>query len=268
MKQYNQFTANDFTFVVCTYKECEYLEECIRSLVNQTVKTNILISTSTPNDYVQSIADKYEIEIRVNPDGGQIKDYNFAMKQPSTELVMLMHQDEVLVNTFVERVLYELNHTKKPIIAFTNYLEMHNDVVDKKPSVMVRIKRILLLPLHMRSLSGTWIGKRGIQLFGDPITHPTVVCVKKEMPDEIFREKYKASMDWDLWERLSKQDGSFVYVKDILLYHRMNDENQTVKLLNTTNSRYEDEFEIFCRFWPKWIARFIMKFYSRAAKFY
>ena len=184
MKQYNQFTANDFTFVVCTYRECEYLEECIQSLVNQTVKTNILISTSTPNDYVQSIADKYGIEIRVNPDGGQIKDYNFAMKQPSTELVMLMHQDEVLVDTFVERVLYELNHTKKPIIAFTNYLEMHNDVVDKKPSVMVRIKRILLLPLYMRCLSGTWLGKRGTQLFGDPITHPTVVCVKKEMPDD------------------------------------------------------------------------------------
>lgn len=268
MKQYNQFTANDFTFVVCTYKECEYLEECICSLVNQTVKTNILISTSTPNDYVQSIADKYGIEIRVNPDGGQIKDYNFAMKQPSTELVMLMHQDEVLVDTFVERVLYELNHTKKPIIAFTNYLEMHNDIVDKKPSVMVRIKRIMLLPSHLRCLSGTWIGKRGIQLFGNPITHPTVVCVRREMPIEIFREQYKSSMDWDLWERLSKKDGSFVYAKDILLYHRMNDENQTVKLINTTNARYEDEYEIFCRFWPKPIARFIMKFYSGATKFY
>lgn len=268
MKQYNHFTGEDFTFVVCTYKECEYLEECILSLVNQTVKANILISTSTPNDYVQGIADKYGLEIRINPNGGQIKDYNFAMQQPTTELVMLMHQDEVLANTFLERVLCELNHAKNPIIAFTNYIEMHNDVVDKKPSMMVRIKRILLLPSRVRCLSGTWFGKRAIQLFGDPITHPTVVCVKKEMPDEIFREKYKASMDWDLWERLSKQEGSFVYVKEILLYHRMNDENQTVKLLNTTNARYEDEYEIFCRFWPKPIARLIMKFYSGAAKYY
>ena len=268
MKQYNHFTGIDFTFVVCAYKECEYLEESICSLVNQTVKANILISTSTPNDYVQGIADKYGVEVRVNPDGGQIKDYNFAMKQATTELVMLMHQDEVLVHTFVEKVLYELNHTKKPIIAFTNYLEMHNDTVDEKPSTMVRIKRILLLPSRLRCLSGTWIGKRGIQLLGDPITHPTVVCVKREMPDEIFREKYRASMDWDLWERLSKKEGSFVYVKDVLLYHRMNDDNQTVKLLNTTNARYEDEYEIFCRFWPKPIARFIMRFYSGAAKFY
>ena len=268
MKQYNNYTGKDFTFVVCTYKECAYLEECIKSLVNQTVKANILISTSTPNEYVKGIANKYGIEIRVNPNGGQIKDYNFAMKQPDTELIMLMHQDEIIRENFVERVVFELNHVKKPIIAFTNYLEMHNDMVDEKPSTMVRIKRILLFPLYARCLSGTWLGKRGIQLFGDPITHPTVVCVRKEMPDEIFREQYKASMDWDLWERLSRQKGSFVYVKDVLLYHRMNDENQTVKLLNTTNARYEDEFDIFCRFWPKPIARLIMKFYSGAAKFY
>lgn len=268
MKQYNNFTGKDFTFVVCAYKECEYLEECINSLINQTVKTNIIISTSTPNDYIKAIADKYNIEIRVNPNGGQIKDYNFAMQQPKTELVMIMHQDEVLVDGFVEKVLFELNHVKRPIIAFTNYLEMHNDIIDKKPSIMVRIKRVLLLPLHVHSLSGTWLGKRGIQLLGNPITHPTVVCVKKEMPQEIFKEKYKASMDWDLWERLSKQEGSFVYVKDVLMYHRMNDENQTVKLLNTTNARYEDEYEIFCRFWPKPIAKFIMKFYSKAANFY
>lgn len=268
MKQYNNFTEKDLTFVVCAYKECEYLEECIMSLLNQTLKSNIIVSTSTPNDYIRGIADKYKIEVRVNPNGGQIKDYNFAMEQPDTALVMLMHQDEVLVENFAERVLFELNHTKRPIIAFTNYIEMHNDAVDKRPSLMVRIKRLLLFPLYVRCFSGTWFGKRGIQLLGNPITHPTVVCVRKEMPEEIFREKYKASMDWDLWERLSKQEGSFAYAKEVLLYHRMNDENQTVKLLNTTNTRYEEEYEIFCRFWPKFIAKFIMKFYSKAANFY
>ena len=32
MKQYNNYTADDFTFVVCAYQECEYLEEAIRSV--------------------------------------------------------------------------------------------------------------------------------------------------------------------------------------------------------------------------------------------
>ena len=268
MKNWNHYQGKDFTFVVCAYKECAYLEESIKCLLNQTVKANVLISTSTPNEFINNIAQRYGIEVRVNPNGGQIKDYNFAMEQADTDLIMLAHQDELISERFVERVLQELNKSKKPIIAFTNYLEMHNDVIDTKPSTMVKIKRIMLIPLKWRWLAGTSFGKWLFQCMGDPITHPTVVCVRKEMPKEIFREQFKASMDWDLWERLSKQKGTFVYVKDVLLYHRMNEENQTNKLLKTTNARYEDEYDIFCRFWPKPIAKLIMHFYSGASKYY
>ncbi len=268
MKKWNNYTEKDLTFVVCAYKECPYLEESVSSLVNQTLKANILISTSTPNAYIQAIADKFNLEVRVNSDGGQIKDYNFAMKQPSTALVMLAHQDDILDKHFVERVIHELNYSYKPIIAFTNYIEMHNDVVDKKASSMVKIKRLMLTPAKSRWLSSTKFGKWLMQCLGDPITHPTVVCVKKEMPEVCFRKEFVASMDWDLWQRLSKQEGTFVYVKDVLLYHRMNDANQTSVLFKTTNARYNEEYEIFCRFWPKAIARFIMLFYKKAANYY
>ncbi len=70
--------------------------------------------------------------------------------------------------------------------------------------------------------------------------------MRKEIPEVCFRERYKASMDWDLWERLSRQKGTFVSIKDVLLYHRMNEENQTVQLLKTSNARYDDEYDIFC----------------------
>lgn len=55
------------TFAVCAYKESPYLEDCIQSLRAQTVKSNILIATSTPNDYIRSIAEKYDIPLIVNP---------------------------------------------------------------------------------------------------------------------------------------------------------------------------------------------------------
>ena len=44
--------------VLCAYKESEYLEECLLSLLNQTVKTDIVICTSTPNDFIDKIAAK------------------------------------------------------------------------------------------------------------------------------------------------------------------------------------------------------------------
>ncbi len=264
MKVWNHYTGDDITLVVCTYKECPYLEESIQSIVNQTVKPRIIISTSTPNAYVNGIADKYGIEVRVNPDGGQIKDYNFAMKQADTEFVMLAHQDEILRDRFVEKCVEALNYSKDPIISFTDYIEMHNDLVDEKQSSMVKIKKFLLWPTKIKWLSGTHLGKRMTLCMGDPITHPTVICKSDKMPEVIFREEFKASMDWDLWERLSKVKGSFVYVDEILLQHRMNDDNHTAVLLRTTNDRYNNEYAIFCRFWIKPIAKLLMKFYSKA----
>ncbi len=43
------------TFVVLAYKESEYLEECIKSVLNQSLKTNVVIATSTPNDYIKNL---------------------------------------------------------------------------------------------------------------------------------------------------------------------------------------------------------------------
>ena len=110
--------------------------------------------------------------------------------------------------------------------------------------------------------------KRLGQCLGNPITHPTVICVMNKLPETIFREDYRASMDWDLWERLSKMPGEFVYIKDVLLYHRMDKDNTTAKLIKETNVRYDEELEIMSRFWPKQIAKIIMIAYGQSARFY
>ena len=50
------------TFVVLAYKESDLLEECIKSVLNQTIKTNVVIATSTPNDFITKLAKKYNLE--------------------------------------------------------------------------------------------------------------------------------------------------------------------------------------------------------------
>ena len=54
------------TFAICAYKESPYLEECITSLMEQTVKSEIFIATSTPNKYIDDIAAKYNLKVYVN----------------------------------------------------------------------------------------------------------------------------------------------------------------------------------------------------------
>jgi len=269
MRQYNHFIGKDFTIVICAYKECEYLEESVKAIIDQTVTPNVLISTSTPNDYIQGIARKYNIPVAVNPQGGQVNDYNFALRQVTTPIGMLAHQDDILNEKFVEKNLCMLNYSKDPIISFSDYREIHDDRIMAKPSMMIIIKNILLLPLRIGWIKNMGYGKRLCQRFGNPITHPGVVCVMNKMPSTCFKEDYRACMDWDLWERLSHEKGSFVYVKDILFYHRMTEDNQTVKLFKSgENYRYKEELEIFCRFWPDIVARIIMRLYRLAERFY
>ena len=50
------------TFVICAYKESEFLEECVESLKKQTIKSNIIMVTSTPNEHIKKIANKYGIK--------------------------------------------------------------------------------------------------------------------------------------------------------------------------------------------------------------
>ena len=54
------------TFVICAYKESPFLEECIISLKRQTVPSAIIMITSTPNEYITKLAEKYQIDLFVN----------------------------------------------------------------------------------------------------------------------------------------------------------------------------------------------------------
>ena len=263
-----EYTGNDVTIVICAYKECEYLEECIQSVVNQTVKTNVVISTSTPNEFIQTLADKYGLSMWINKDGGHAKDYNFAINMTPTDICIMAHQDDLIHPDFVKESLRSINAARDPVIAFTNYKEMHDRVLDTKDSTMVKLKSMLVFPMIFKFWRGTRLGKRCCLSFGDPITHPSVTYIKAKMPRDCFREQYISAMDWDLFQRLSKEKGDFVYVDKVLFYHRMHQGTATAKLIGETNNRYLEDLEILCRFWPKPIAKLIMWPYSKAQRYY
>ena len=48
-------TNSIHTFVVLAYKESKYLEECIKSVLNQKYRSEVVIATSTPNKFIDKI---------------------------------------------------------------------------------------------------------------------------------------------------------------------------------------------------------------------
>ena len=85
------------TFVVLAYKESEYLEDCIKSVLNQKYSSKVVIATSTPNDFIKNIANKYSLKILVNPNPGQGigYDFDFAISCGKTKLTTVAHQDDI-----------------------------------------------------------------------------------------------------------------------------------------------------------------------------
>ena len=77
------------------------MDACVRSVKDQEVTSNILIVTSTPNEYIKNIAKKYEVPLYIREGKSDIaQDWNFAYEQAKTELVTITHQDDIYCSNY------------------------------------------------------------------------------------------------------------------------------------------------------------------------
>lgn len=262
MKDYSKL----HTFVICAYKESEFLEEAILSLQNQTVKSHIVIATSTPNSYIKKLASKYHISVIPNqtPKSNIGKDFNFSISVADTPLVTIAHQDDKYDPDYAESVIKAYKKYPDALIIFTDYQEIKKGKNISK-SKMLRTKRILLSPLKINNHAKFF--KRLSIAFGDPILCPSVTFNMQKLTLPIFDEHYKSDVDWYAWEKLSRKKGRFLYIPQMLSYHRIHAGQETVKTINA-NVRIKEDYEMFTKFWPKPIARTIAHFYRKSEKLY
>jgi glycosyltransferase involved in cell wall biosynthesis len=253
------------SFVICAYQESEYLEACILSLKNQTAKSLILMVTSTPNAHISSLAEKYEIPLYINPQGGITQDWNFGLSKINTKYATIAHQDDVYEPEYGTKILAALEKSAKGLIAFSDYGEIRhgNKVTDNR---FLNIKRFMLLPLRIKAFKGSKLIRRFILSFGDPIACPAVSFHLDRLDRPVFADGFHSCCDWEAWEKISKMDGDFLYVPEPLMYHRIHEESATTKMIQD-HARVEENYLMFCKFWPEPIAKRINKFYTKSEKF-
>lgn len=261
-----KFEAKDHTFAVCAYKESPYLRECVESLLKQTVKTNIIMTTSTDNTYIHGISEEYGLPLFVNSgEGGIANDWNFGYHCSKTRLVTLAHQDDRYHPKYVEDMLRQVNKAKHPLIYFTGYNELRNGQVVEN-STMLKIKRIMLLPLKIQKFHGIRFFKRCVLALGNPVSCWSVAYIKENLPETVFESEFRSNLDWEEWEKLSKEKGEFVYSAKRLTFHRVHEGSETSNTINNGNIRAKEDYAMFLKFWPKWFAKFIMHFYIKSEK--
>ena len=142
------YSRDSHTFVICAYGNSPYLEDCIQSLLSQTVRTKIVMSASEPEVSVISLAEKYHIPLFVNKgEKGIAGDWNFALSCAETPLVTLAHQDDRYYKTYAEDVLAAFNTCCRPLLAFTDYNELREGRTAES-NRLLKIKRLMLCLLY------------------------------------------------------------------------------------------------------------------------
>jgi len=246
------------TFVIPVYKQSQYLEQCIQSLLNQTVKSTIILTTSTPTDFSKHIAEKYGFEYFVNDNGGIANDWNFALSKASTQWATIAHQDDIYEPAFTDELLKAVNTTT--LIAFTDY----EDLVDGKPRVSNLnsfVKKALLFPFAFNKRINSIALKKSVLIFGDPICCPSVSFNLKAMGGFKFSPEYTVALDWHAWYQLAEQKGAFCFINKKLMKHRIHAESETTLKLSE-GKRRQEELQIFKMIWGNKIARVFSWIYT------
>lgn len=261
------------TFAVCVYKESPYLEECIKSLVNQTEKSNIIMCTSTPGDYSREIARRYGVPYLVR-DGksGIHDDWMFAWEQADSIFVTIAHQDDIYRKNYVEELM-KANLKYDDISLFAgDYITLKMTGDEKSGRLKAKreffnkvwmVKKLLRAPYLWKSACDIPFVKKAGLMFGNSICCPTCTYNKSKLGNSMFESEYTFVLDWDNLISLAERPGRFYITEKPVIAYRVHEESET-KACIEDDRRPSEEMAMFRKLWPEWISALLMKYYKKA----
>ena len=252
--------SNKHSFVICAYKESPYLEECIKSLINQKIKTKIIMTTSTPNKYIKDLANKYKIEYYIRKGKSDIQDdWNFGYNKADTELVTIAHQDDLYNPYYTYEIL---NVYKDDILMYnTDYNPYKNGKVCTDSNS--KIKKIIKFFVKYRFFAKIKFFRVLSLSFGNTVNCPSVTYNKSKLGDTIFTSDLKFSLDWDTFLKIAKMNGISLFVPKKLVNYRIHDKATTKEFINN-HKRVEEDIIMFNKMHTKLGTKLIMKIYTKS----
>lgn len=254
----------DHTFVVPAYGRSRHLEDCLASLRTQSSGSRVVVSTSTPFEGIETLAKEYGAEIFVHsPNRGIGHDWNMALEQSRTTWTTLAHQDDVYYREYSARVCDAGGNSEDTLIVFSDYVEVRqNGKCSVGPLLM--LKRLLL---HGGFLGRNTIASRGAKMralrLGSSIPCPAVTYHRRAIESFRFREDLRVSLDWAAWLDLATRRGAFVWVRDVLMEHRIHPVSETRRALDDGSRRRED-LDLLQMLWPRPVAKLLSAAFSVA----
>lgn len=237
------------TFAISAYKESQFLEQCILSLLPQRKYSDIILCTSTPNRHIQDLAEKYQIPLYIREGKSDIQDdWNFACSKVKTKWVTIAHQDDQYCPEYAKELTEKISERPEAVLAFTDYRPMKNG--KETTDLNCIVKKVIRIPMKNRRMSASKRWKRRILSFGNSINCPSCAYNLSLISGDVFTSELKFALDWDTFVKLADTSHPFIYIDKVLVLYRIHSE-ATSKDYTESERRKSDEYYMFRQFWPE-----------------
>ena len=237
------------SFVVLAYKDSPFLPACVASVCAQTVASNVVITTSTPSAYIDEVAARFGVPVKVNPQrAGIAADWAFGLAATEARYVTLAHQDDVYYPTFSEQTLDAFGRWHQAVLCFTGYEEI-DDEGQPKSSKISKIKHLI----QFFAIGGRErVGGRSLHAIlalGNTLPCSTVTYDRQRLGDFRFSDSLASNLDWDAWMSLLDRGETFLHVNARVVGRRHNALTETAALIRD-GRRAREDLIMFRRLWP------------------
>jgi len=226
------------TVLMPAYNAELYIEEAIRSILNQTFKEfEFLIINDGSTDSTETIVRKYSdpriIFITNESNKGLIYSLNYGLRIARGKYIARMDADDIC---FPKRLEKEVSYMEKhPEISLlgSNYIRMDNNEEICHPSSWEQIRLYLLE--------------------GTTFAHPTVMIRKDDFfkHELSYQEKDFSAEDYGLWVAAAKRGLKMANLSDFLLLYRIHDDQiSTIKAVEQRETTRRIRME-YARFYWK-----------------
>jgi glycosyltransferase involved in cell wall biosynthesis len=244
---------------VPAFGEPRWFDRCLESLQAQTSASDILVTTSTPNAYLASIAGRRRIPIIVNPvAAGIASDWNFALDQIDSEWVSLAHQDDWYATDYVASCVRALDGVPDAILAFTDATEVLAGTTGELTNTRVKRAICAVAFLTSRAIHST-LRRRLLLSFGNPIPCPSVMINRRRLAQFRFPDGWRSNLDWRAWCTLAGEPGAFVYIPRRLVHRTLHTDAATTRALA---DRAREDALMFRELWPAPVAAVLNWLYA------
>lgn len=229
------------TVVVPSLNQGRYLEDALRSILAQDVNTEIIVMDGGSTDNSLDVLNKWSSRLaywRSEADAGQAAAINEGIGRGSAPYVSWLNSDDLLNAGALRHLSEALDANPTAPVA---YADVTNIAMNGTRS------KVWVEPFREQALANRCI----IAQPGTLIRRTAWEAVGGLDPDLSF------AMDYDLWWRLYRRFGPFIYVREILAVNRDHAETKT---RNNRSAHYSEAIAVVRRHYGRvplkwWLAQ-------------